>query len=73
VLTRSAVESLAEAKREIAAWRRNYNETRPHMALNDLTPGEFAGQHSLRPKAHERPDSQFIAAGSFSLIIFDII
>lgn len=42
-------ESLAEARREIEAWRRDYNETRPHMALNDLTPGEFARQYSLRP------------------------
>jgi putative transposase len=44
-------ESLVEAKREIEAWRRDYNETRPHMALNDLTPGEFVRQHSLRPTA----------------------
>jgi putative transposase len=43
-------ESLAEAKREIEAWRQDYNESRPHMALNDLTPGEFARQYSLRPK-----------------------
>jgi len=41
-------ESLAEAKREIEAWRQDYNETRPHMALNELTPGEFARLHSLR-------------------------
>ncbi|MCW3543626.1 IS3-like element ISBcen22 family transposase [Burkholderia cenocepacia] len=39
-------ESLAEAKREIEAWRRDYNETRPHMALKELTPGEFARQYS---------------------------
>lgn len=43
--------SLAEAKCEIEAWRHDYNETRPHMALNDLTPGEFARQYSLRPTA----------------------
>lgn|GEM_PF-6522759 len=41
-------DSLAEAKREIEAWRRDYNESRPHMAPNDLTPGEFVRQHSLR-------------------------
>ncbi|MGF6292964.1 transposase InsO family protein [Paraburkholderia youngii] len=44
-------ESVAEDKREIEAWRRDYNETRPHMALEDLTPGEFARQYSLRPTA----------------------
>ncbi|MDN7696748.1 hypothetical protein QZM13_35540 [Burkholderia cenocepacia] len=31
--------------------RRDYNETRPHMALKELTPGEFARQYSLRPTA----------------------
>lgn len=41
-------ESLVEAKREIEAWRRDYDETRPHMALNELTPGEFARLHRLR-------------------------
>ncbi|RQU20041.1 hypothetical protein DF153_03775 [Burkholderia cenocepacia] len=40
-----------------AATAHDYNETRPHMALKDLTPGEFAGQYSLRPKAHERPNT----------------
>ena len=44
-------ESLGEAERKIEAWRRDYNETRPHMALNGLTPGEFARQYSLRPTA----------------------
>lgn len=41
--------SLEEARREIERWRRDYNETRPRMALNDLTPGEFTRQYSLRP------------------------
>ncbi len=50
-LNRHWFESLAQAKREIEAWRRDYNESRPHQALNDLTPGEFARQHSLRPAA----------------------
>jgi putative transposase len=44
-------ESLAEARREIEAWLRGYNESRPYMALNDLAPGTFARQFSLRPKA----------------------
>ncbi|WP_157768617.1 hypothetical protein, partial [Burkholderia ambifaria] len=39
------------------AWRRDCNETRPHMALKDLTPSEFARQYSLRLKAHERPNT----------------
>ncbi len=35
-------ESLQEAKGLIEAWRREYNESRPHRALQDRTPVEFA-------------------------------
>lgn len=34
--------SLAEARALIAAWRRDYNEARPHSSLGYLTPAEFA-------------------------------
>jgi putative transposase len=34
--------SLADAKSKIEAWRQHYNETRPHSALNWLSPNEFA-------------------------------
>ncbi len=34
--------SLAEARILIAAWRRDYNENRPHSALDYQTPAEFA-------------------------------
>jgi len=34
--------SLADAKATIEAWRKDYNETRPHSSLGDLTPAEFA-------------------------------
>ena len=37
-------ETLADAKATIEAWRRDYNETRPHMALNDAPPEEYARQ-----------------------------
>ena len=37
-------ETLAEAKAQIEAWRVDYNESRPHMALNNLTPAEYALQ-----------------------------
>ena len=36
--------TLAEAKQEIEVWRRDYNESRPHMALGDIPPAEFALQ-----------------------------
>ncbi|RKP46909.1 hypothetical protein D7S89_16285 [Trinickia fusca] len=38
-----------QQRREIEAWHRDDNETRRHMALNDLTPAELARQYSLRP------------------------
>ena len=34
--------SLENAKTKIEAWRRDYNETRPHSALNWMSPNEFA-------------------------------
>jgi len=35
-------QNLFEARRIIRAWRREYNEERPHSSLNYLTPAEFA-------------------------------
>lgn len=45
-------ESLAQARIVIAAWRRDYNEQRPHSALEYQTPAQFAAR--CRAK---RPDS----------------
>lgn len=35
-------ETIDEAKATIEAWRVDYNESRPHQALNELTPAEYA-------------------------------
>jgi putative transposase len=40
-----------EARRIIAAWRRDYNERRPHGSLNYMTPAEFAAQASRGKEA----------------------
>jgi putative transposase len=40
--------SLAEARIRISAWRRDYNEHRPHSALNYQTPAEFAASYRIR-------------------------
>ena len=37
-------QSLPEARQAIEAWRREYNESRPHRALANRTPTEFASQ-----------------------------
>jgi putative transposase len=35
-------ESLLDAQQKIEAWRQEYNESRPHMALENRTPSDFA-------------------------------
>ena len=37
--------SLYQARILIAAWRRDYNQHRPHSSLDYLTPAEFAAKH----------------------------
>lgn len=41
-------ESLKEAKMQITTWRQEYNESRPHRALGEIAPVEFARQHWTR-------------------------
>lgn len=45
--------SLEHARVVIAAWRRDYNETRPHSALGYLTPAEFAALARSVPNGPE--------------------
>jgi putative transposase len=40
--------SLADAKAKIEAWRNAYNTSRPHSALDWMTPNEFARQEALK-------------------------
>jgi putative transposase len=42
--------SLDDAKTKIEAWRRYYNQSRPHSSLNWATPAEFARGCRLRPE-----------------------
>ncbi len=37
-------ETIMEAKESIEAWRKEYNESRPHRALGERTPNEFANE-----------------------------
>jgi putative transposase len=39
--------SLEDAKRKIEAWRKDYNEHRPHSSLGDETPQGFAESWEL--------------------------
>ena len=45
--------SRAEAKVIIEAWRRHYNEVRPHMSLGYLTPNEFVARQA-NPASRQR-------------------
>ena len=39
--------SLGDATMRVEAWRRDYNESRPHRALGEIAPAEFARQFRL--------------------------
>ena len=51
--------SIEDAARTIEAWRRDYNEVRPHTSLDWLTPAEYKELHQQREEAlatnSERP------------------
>ena len=47
-------QSLDQAKERIEAWRIDYNTNRPHGALGQLTPSEFA-QIGQRRTSEARP------------------
>lgn len=44
-----------DARRKIAAWRRHYNESRPHFALQWKTTVEFARGARQRTPTDETP------------------
>ncbi len=41
--------SLTETQQIVEAWRRHYNEARPHSALEDVPPREFASKGGASP------------------------
>ena len=41
-LNESYFTSLTDARSTIELWRTDYNETKPHSSLGDLTPAEYA-------------------------------
>lgn len=50
--------SLEDAKAKIEAWRRDYNEYRPHSALQWMTPAEFARQIRVTPLSGTSTESE---------------
>ena len=50
--------SLADAQEKIAAWREDYNESRPHSALDWATPAEFARRCGLQAATATSKESE---------------
>jgi putative transposase len=42
--------TLSEAREIIEAWRRDYNDVRPHSSLGDRTPSAFARDTALNSR-----------------------
>ncbi len=47
-------ETIAEAQRLIEAWRIEYNDSRPHMALGNKSPVEYLLLASSSPQAQSK-------------------
>ncbi len=43
--------SLAEARKQITAWKEDYNKHRPHSSLGNITPIEYAMKMALQKQA----------------------
>ena len=43
--------TLAEARSSITSWKEDYNRHRPHSALGNITPAEFALKSTLEKQA----------------------
>ena len=51
LLNETLLSMLAEACKQIGAWKEDYNRHRPHSSLGNLTPQEFAMKSRLETKA----------------------
>jgi putative transposase len=47
--------SLDDAREKIETWRRDYNEFRPHSALDNMTPDEYMKKHTKKPEISNLP------------------
>ncbi len=46
-LNEHSFQTLPQARSEIATWRQDYNEVRPHSSLGRIPPAEFAQRHRI--------------------------
>jgi len=54
-LLEAARESLEDAQEKVDAWREDYNRQRPHSALGNVPPAEFAERREPPASAAPRP------------------
>ena len=47
-------EDLPHARKEIAQWRQDYNEVRPHQSLNYQTPAEYAAENRVTESEEDK-------------------
>jgi len=55
--------SLEDAEEKIEAWRRDYNEHRPHSSLGNIPPAEFAASGIPSASAALQPQEYRVSAG----------
>ena len=53
--------SMEDAREKVEAWRRDYNEHRPHSSLGNVSPAEFARRHTPPASATPRPPAYAMA------------
>ena len=51
-------ETLHQARTEIAIWRRDYNEVRPHGSIGRIPPARFAGRSATDHARRQRRDQR---------------
>jgi putative transposase len=55
--------SLTDARQKLDRWRQDYNQSRPHSALADLTPEEFSRMREQEQGVFLRPLKERLKAG----------
>jgi putative transposase len=59
-------QNLFDAKRKIAAWRKEYNEERPHSSLGYLTPNEYAARSARANCGNDGDEAALENASAFA-------
>lgn len=51
-------ESISDARAVVESWRVEYNESRPHRALGEVPPAEFARRFGVKPDSMDRQHAE---------------